>query len=190
MGPSWRLIVGMRRESASGDPDRLIARIAAGQHGAVTFQQLMGTGLSDGAIRRRLRAGRLHRLHRGVYAVGHPGLSKEGWWMAAVLGAGEGAVLSHRAAGALWQLLPPASQIHVTVPGYAGRERRNGFVLHRSGTLRSEDCTIRDRIPVTTPERTLADLRRILPRGEFNEAVRKAELRRYPVDVGLPSDRT
>src|SRR5215208_6218146 len=148
----------MREESAIPRADRAIARLAARQHGVVSFHQLICAGIDRNGIWRRVKAGRLHRIHRGVYAVGHPGLSKEGWWMAAVLAAGKGAVLSHRAAGALWQLLPPPSRIDVTVPGHGGRKPRDGFVLHRSKTLRVAECTIRDRIPVTTPARTLADL--------------------------------
>jgi very-short-patch-repair endonuclease len=131
----------------------------------------------------------MHRIHRGVYAVGHTGLSAEGRWMAAVLACGPGAVLSHRAAGALWQLLPPPSQIDVTVPGHAGRKRRDGFVVHRSRTLDASDCTFRDRIPVTTPARTVADLRNVLSREDFAEAVRKAELKRLPVSPPTESDR-
>jgi very-short-patch-repair endonuclease len=180
----------VRRKSATASPDRLIARIAARQHGVISLAQLIGTELSDSTIRRRVKASRLHRIHRGVYAVGHRGLSNEGWWMAAVLACGEGAVLSHWAAGALWQLLPPPSQIDVTVPGNGGRKRRNGFVVHRSRTLRTEDRLIREGIPVTTPARTLADLRAVLPREEFNEAVRKAELRRLAVGPVLEGDRT
>jgi very-short-patch-repair endonuclease len=109
--------------------------------------------------------------------------------MAAVLACGPGAVLSHRAAGALWQLLPPPSQIDVTVPGHAGRKRRDGFVVHRSRTLDASDCTFRDRIPVTTPARTVADLRNVLSREDFAEAVRKAELKRLPVSPPTESDR-
>ena len=71
-----------------------------------------------------MRAGRLHRVHRGVYAVGHPGLSSEGRWMAAVLACGDGAVLSHRSAAELWELLPAAKgDVHVTLPG-RGRPRQ------------------------------------------------------------------
>jgi very-short-patch-repair endonuclease len=189
MGRVRRISCGMRNLSATRGPDRLIARIAARQHGVISRRQLVDAGLTKFAIHRRAQAGRLHRIHRGVYAVGHPGLSPEGKWMAAVLACGEGALLSHRAAGALWQLLPPPSQIDVTVSGHAGRERRDGFVVHRSKTLGPADSTIRDRIRVTSPRRTLADLRAVLPKEEFNEAVRKAELRRLPVGPLAESDR-
>jgi hypothetical protein len=144
----------MRGELATAE--QLVAAIAARQHGVVTFAQLLGAGLSKGAIDRRVRSGRLHRVYRGVYAVGHPGLSSEGWWMGAVLACGEGAVLSHRPAAMLWKLLPVSDcDPHVTVAGTNGRSSRDGLILHRSSSLRKGDTTRRVGIPVTTPARTL-----------------------------------
>ena len=78
-----------------------IARIAARQHGVVRYDQLRWAGLVPSAITRRVRSGRLHRLHRGVYAVGHTDLTREGKWIAAVFACGEGAVLSHESAAHL-----------------------------------------------------------------------------------------
>src|SRR4029453_17902165 len=87
----------MPEEVVKGSPDAAIARIAARQHGVLSTAQLRACGLSSSAIGDRTGAGRLHRIHRGVYAVGHPNLSYEGGWMAAILACGEGAVLSHSA---------------------------------------------------------------------------------------------
>src|SRR5436190_9242742 len=81
-----------------------VANLAARQHGVVTVGQLYSLGLSDRHVRHRVAAGWLHRLHRGIYAVGHRNLAREGWWMAAVLACGEDAVLSHQAAAELWKL--------------------------------------------------------------------------------------
>ena len=78
--------------------------VAAKQHGLVTLTQLMEAGLSRSGVKRRVAAGRLHRIHRAVYAVGHRGLSNEGRWMAAVLACGPSAVLSHRAAAEHWAM--------------------------------------------------------------------------------------
>ena len=108
----------------------------------------------------------MHRLYRGVYAVGHRNLSREGRWIAAVLACGEGAALSHESAAHLWgrsPTSPPSS--HVTVPGYGGRVRREGIVLHRSATLTPKDVTKRKGIAVTTPARTAADLGWTTPRS-------------------------
>jgi very-short-patch-repair endonuclease len=138
---------------------RVAAQIAANQHGVVSAAQLARAGLSPDAIKRWVQAGRLHRLYRAVYAVGHTNLSAEGHWLAAVLACGEGAVLSHESAAALWGISPRCpSIVHVTVPSHNGRRKRKGIRLHRSATLDSADVTRRRNIPVTTHERTLRDL--------------------------------
>ena len=166
------------------------AEIAARQHGVVTVTQLMGAGLTATAVRNRIRSGRLHRIHRGVYAVGHRGLSNEGRWMAAVLACGEGAALSHRSAAELWALLAPrGGPVQVTIPSDVGRKRRAGIDLDRSPSLPDAATTLRNRIAVTTPARTLADLRRTAPAAILRRALREAEFR--GLDVGsVPSDRT
>jgi predicted transcriptional regulator of viral defense system len=148
----------MREESAR--PDSLVARLAARQHGVVTFEQLLACGVSRSGITRQVKSGRLHRIHRGVYALGHKRLTFEGRCMAAVLACGEGAVASHRAAGTLWGMLPPSpGPVEVTVHGYGGRRKRRGIIVHRSITLRPELVIRRHNIPVTQPARTLQDLR-------------------------------
>jgi very-short-patch-repair endonuclease len=180
----------MRAKNARSGSDRTVARVAARQHGVVTFTELDEAGIDHSGISRRVQAGRLHRIHRGVYAVGHAGLSNEGRWMAAVLACGPGAVLSHRAAGAIWEVNPPPSQIDVTVPGHAGRERRAGLKVHRSVTLLPSQWTIHQGIPVTTAARTLADLRRVLSDDGFAEALRKAEFLRLSLDNRFELDHT
>jgi very-short-patch-repair endonuclease len=163
----------MRKESAT--PDVVAGGIASQQHGVVSIGQLAAAGLDSAAINRRLRTGRLHRVHRGVYAVGHTGLSNEGRWMAAVLACGEGSVLSHTAAAGLWRLLqPPSGAIDVTVPGDGGRRKRPRIRLHRSRTLAAEVTTLRHNIPVTTPARTIADLRRVVSDPQLRGAIREA----------------
>jgi very-short-patch-repair endonuclease len=140
-------------------PDRTVAEIAARQHGVVTRKQLLWAGLSPKAITRRVQAGRLHRLYRGVYAVGHTNLSREGRWLGAVFACGEGAVLSHASAAHLWKISPTSpSTIHVTVPATSGRTKRPGIRLHNSTALTPSETTQRRGIPVTTHARTLRDL--------------------------------
>lgn len=164
--------------------------MAANQHGVVTSAQLERLGLGRHALTRRLKANRLFRVHRGVYAVGHPGLSREGAWIAAVFACGMGAVLSHGSAAALWNLLEPPGLIHVTVPGHAARRRRPGLRIHRSVTLDSEQVTRRRGIPVTTPARTLLDLRRTIPTARYAKALREAEYLRLSIGPRLSSDGT
>lgn len=104
--------MGTKRVEPSAE--QAIAALAGLQHGVVSLSQMLGAGLSRGAVKRRSAGGRLHRVHRGVYAVGHSCLTDHGRWMAAVLAAGPGTVLSHRSAGALWGLCPPPTgAVHV-----------------------------------------------------------------------------
>ena len=79
-----------------------IGRLAERQHGVVALRQLQLLGLSKSAVSRRARGGRFHRIHRGVYAVGHPKLTGYGHWMAAVLACGPRRALSHRSSAGLW----------------------------------------------------------------------------------------
>ena len=175
---------------AIAKPDRVIAAIAGRQHGVVTLTQLYAAGMTWRMVELRVRAGRLHRIHRGVYAVGHRALSNEGRWRAAVLAAGEGAVLSHRSAAGLWGLLKPRGQPpHVTTSGGTGRRKRPGLVVHRSSTLRPRDVTRRASIPVTAPARTIADLRLVAGSAEVRRAIRQAEYLGLPLEE-RHSDRT
>jgi predicted transcriptional regulator of viral defense system len=155
-------------------PDAEIAALAASQHGVVARSQLLALGLSNSTINRRVRAGRLHRLHHGVYAVGHPVLTVEGRWMAAALATG--GALSHATAAAAWDLRPRgAGAIHVTVP-HTGRAHRRGIRLHRS-RLEPQDTTTRRAIPITTPARTIIDLARTLTGRPLEHALDLADQR-------------
>jgi very-short-patch-repair endonuclease len=163
----------MRDLRANSDP--VIARIASRQHGVVTSSQLREAGLSKHAISRRLRVGRLHSLHRSVYAVGHTKLSFEGRCMAAVLALGEGAAVSHLSAAALWGMLKPhPGPIQVTVQGDGGRRKRRGITVHRSSTLIAGVSLLRDGIRVTKAARTLQDLHRAVSTETYRGAVRRA----------------
>jgi very-short-patch-repair endonuclease len=126
--------------------------LATRQHGVVARWQL---NLSRSALQSRVNTGRLHRIHRGVYAVGHRKLTREGLWMAAVLAYGPGAVLSHRSAAALWGLWSGSAHVDVTVR--AARRSRKTIRVH-CGDLHPEDVTIRENISVTSVARTILDL--------------------------------
>jgi predicted transcriptional regulator of viral defense system len=155
---------------------RSLAELAARQHGVVNRDQLRSLGFSDSAIDRRSRSGSLHRLHAGVYAVGHPLVSQHGRWLAAVLACGEGAVLSGRSAAALHGLRRGRErliEVMVTRPG--GRKPAPGLVVHRHPTLAREETCVADAIPVTTPARTLLDLAAAVRGRELARAVERAE---------------
>jgi very-short-patch-repair endonuclease len=182
----------MREEGVEGRRDAAIARIAGRQHGVVSVQQLYTAGLTPEAIRRRVVAGHLHRVYRGVYAVGHAGLSNEGRWMAAVTACGVGAALSHRSAAELWGMLKPSDgPVHVTVPVAGGRKQRAGIRIHRSPYLTKAVTTLQRGIWVTRPDQTIADLRRVAPPALVRRAIRQAEYDQLPVgEHGRETSRT
>ncbi len=174
----------MPSERRVPDPTRLeivdqrLAALAERQHGVVSARQLAALGLPQRAVSHRAAAGRLHRIHRGVYAVGHRVLTVNGRRMAAVLAAGPGAALSHASAAALWEIRPTsATRIDVTVPTTGGRAKRPGLRIHRTPTLADDEVTERQRIRVTTPARTLLDLASSLPRRALERALDEAESR-------------
>jgi very-short-patch-repair endonuclease len=157
------------------DTDLEIAALAGDQHGVVARSQLLHAGLTAEAIKRRVRAGRLHRVHAGVYAVGHRVLTREGRWMAAVLACGPKAVLSHATAAAAWDLRRAGTVIHVTVPGRGGGKAPRGVRLHRSPTLTPAEITDYRGIPVTRVARTIIDLARIVSEDELERIVDLAD---------------
>jgi hypothetical protein len=171
--------------------DRRIAEISRRQHGVVDVKQLRAAGLDSAAVARRAAAGRLHSVHRGVYAVGHTALSWRGRWTAAVLAAGDGAVLSHHSAAALWEFLRPlGGPIDLSVPGAAGKRGRAGLRIHRSRTLGPRVTTWRHGIPVTTPARTIADLEGTVAPYLLRRAIRQAEIAGHRLGAGVTVHRT
>jgi very-short-patch-repair endonuclease len=157
--------------------DGRIAVLAEAQHGVVSRAQLLIAGLGAGGIEFRLRVGRLHRLHRGVYAVGHRRVSREGRWVAAVLACGDGAALSHTTAAALWDLRrTSAARVHVTVPTNAGLRQREGIAVHRARALLPGEVTRHEEsgICVTSPARTLLDVAGMLRAGALERAVEQS----------------
>lgn len=156
-------------------PGQELSTLAKRQHGVVSIRQLRSLfGYSQDHVERLTTAGHLHRLHHGVYAVGHTDLSRHGRCLAAVLASGPGALLSHYSAAWLWGLSPTQPfPVHVTSP--VQRAARRPILLHRSRTLTDADRALREGIPVTSVARTLLDqaalvrardLRRLLKRSE------------------------
>lgn len=211
----------MREENAR--PDMRVARLAQRQHGVVADWQLKANGLSSSAISRRVASGWLHRMHQGVYAVGHRGSSIHTTWMAAVLACGKasrlilgdkaietdemgstmtildywGAALSHHSAASLWKLSPPrGGSVDVSIRGYGGRTKRAGIRLHRSRLLLPDSVTLYSGVPVTTPVRTIADLRRVssgraplVSPKELRSAIRQANFLGLPIGEEEGRDR-
>jgi len=151
--------------------------LVSAQHGVVARRQLLALGFGARSIEHRIERGRLHRVARGVYAVGWPGLNQRRRWMVAVLGCGEGAALSHRSAAALWEIGGERQgRVDISV--------RRRCELHPPGlrvrgrpTLAAEDIWDRDDIPVTSPARTLVDLATELGPVAVERAVNDADKR-------------
>ena len=169
--------------------DVQVAQLAARQHGVVSRRQLLASGLSHDAIWRRTRAGRLHRVHAGVYSVGHRLLMPHAPYLAAVLACGDRAVLSHRSAAALWGLLPTGSgPIEVTIP-LGGGDRRMGIAVHVTRIFDIPYLTECEGIPCTTVARTLLDLAAVgsprLLRRALEQALFLRIFDRGPLDAAL-----
>ena len=156
------------------DWDRAIAAVAGRQHGVITRQQLLAIGVTDGGIRSREAAGRLHRLHSGAFAVGLPPRRAHPYWLAAVLVCGTDASLSYAAAAALLRMRSSsASLIDVTSPTGAGRGRE-GIRAHRA-VVPCWQLTIVDGIPTTTVARTIVDLAGVLSPGRLEYTIHRAQ---------------
>jgi hypothetical protein len=124
-------------------------------------------------VHNAVRSGRLHRVHHGVYALGHTLLRPEGHRLAAVLACGPGAVLSHRSAAAHWELLATSQQrIDVTAP--RTRQGVPGIRLHTSRSLDAQDTTRHEGIPITTVHRTLLDLAATTRADQLENALAQA----------------
>jgi very-short-patch-repair endonuclease len=179
-----------------GQLEGAIRRLADEQYGVVSRSQLSELGVGPDAIDHRLELGHVHRVYRGVYStVGLRLLTRNGRWMAAILFCGPGAVLSYRAAAALWGIRR-GTAIEITVP--RALHRRRGIRLHRAD-LPDDEVTVHHGIPTTTVPRTLLDLSAVLQRDEWRSALRQAEqlrltdrlsladlTERYPRKPGIP----
>jgi very-short-patch-repair endonuclease len=155
--------------------DAATAALAERQHGVVSREQLLRLGFEAGAIGRRLRAGRLHQLHPGVYSVGHGLVRREGRWMAAVLACGPGAVLSHWSAAALWMIRPNSrTRIDVTVPHPS---RSSALIRRHVSRVPGDERGVEEGIPVTSVPRTILDLAASEPEEVVVSMLREMEFR-------------
>jgi very-short-patch-repair endonuclease len=170
--PAERSVNTPEAYQASTRPDLRVAALAADEWGVLSTDELRGCGLSLNAIAVRARNGRLHQVHRGVYAVGHPNVGLEGRFLAAVKACGPTAVLSHFSAAALYELLPWDDR-YPEVTTTAARSHR-GIRTHRSSVLAVDDITRHKGIPITTPARTVVDLAAKLDYRPLRRAVRQA----------------
>ncbi len=163
------------RDLGNTRPDLRVARLAAMQWGVVSARELRECGIQGNAVTARVHRGWLHPIHRGVYAVGHDNPPLEGRFLAAVKACGEGTVLSHFAAAAHLGLVRwDGRAIEVTVTTSHARVHR-GIRVHRTAQLMSSDIGRHERIPTTSPARTLVDLAATLDERRLRRAVRQAQ---------------
>jgi very-short-patch-repair endonuclease len=167
-------VMEIRSAYRSSDTARQqIAVVAAAQKGVITILQLRALGFSSQTIARLRAKGHLHRIHTGVYAVGHTALTLHGRWLAAVLACGQDAVLSHHAAAALHELRTnPSGLIDVTAPG---KRAHDGVRCHTTRSLPASEKTAIDAIPVTTLARTFVDYAETATKRHLNQALAAAE---------------
>lgn len=149
--------------------------LARRQHAVVARRQLLEAGFTPKAIRHRVKSGRLHPLMTGVYAVGRPQISREGRWMAAILACGEGAMLSHRSAAALWGFGEEhPDYIEISVRRHH-KVRRPGIRVHDRAGLWNRDIGSHLGIPVTQPVRTFLDLANVTGPKTVERAINEAD---------------
>lgn len=174
-GNDWR-VPRPQLDKLANSPDARVAVLAAEQDGMVSLAQLIACGLSHDAVTTRVRTGRLYRLHRGVYAVGHPAVSIRGRQRAAVLACGASAVLSHFSAAVFWGLVESSDRLpQVSVADAAGRGVA-GVRVHRRPALPAADVWTRSAMRVTSPAHTLLDVAADLTEHELRRTVRRAQV--------------
>ena len=158
--------------------DAPLVSLAAAQYGVVTVAQLRAAGVPGNVVSKRVRRGELHRVHPGVYAFGHPALSREGRWLAAVFAGGVGAVLSHLSGGALILRL---DRFELGDPDVIVLRRHRpvaGVRLRSARRLDPRDVTTCRGIPVTTIARMLVDLTDVLTAHQLVFVIKEAAYRK------------
>ncbi len=156
--------------------DAELNRIASRQHRIVTTRRLRCLGFSRSWVTRQVGDGQIVRLHHGVYLVGPGPPTLKGRWLAAVLGAGESALLAKTSAAALWDIAKPrGSRVDVLIPASRRAAKLHGVRIHRCRRIHPDDISVVDSIPVTSVERTLCNLAPILPYADLKRAFERAE---------------
>jgi very-short-patch-repair endonuclease/predicted transcriptional regulator of viral defense system len=174
----------VRKETPDfGTKPSSLAVIAAKQHGVVTRAQLLAAGFGPDAVTSWLRAGRLYKLHRGVFSVGYLSPSPYAPMMAAVLACGPRSAISHASAATLWEIAGCApNRVEVTT---TDKRSHRGIAVHWTRRLTSDDITTRHNIPVTTLARTLVDLASTLDARALARALNEARIKHRLRDATL-----
>ena len=170
-----------RALQVEGTGDRGLAEVAAAQRALVHRTQLRDLGISRGSHDHRLAVGSLHRVLPSVLSLVHPLIEPWAAETAALLYAGENAVLSHETAAALWGLTAIPSFVAITLIGRKV-ESQPALRQHRVKTVDIRDVRLHQGFPVTAPARTLIDcastsrVDRLLNEARALKLVKDAEL--------------
>ncbi len=182
--------IGGTLHQLSVPADALIADLAGSQHGVVTRRQLLELGVTADALRHRLRSDRLHRLHPGVYAVGHRALGRDGDLLALLLACGPTAFLGARTALAFHRVLEDRrTSCDVVLPGRGGTRGPDRAIVSRMGTVDWRDVAVVRGIRVATVARALVDAAGALDDRSLAKTIAEADylrvLDRRAVDAAL-----
>lgn len=173
----------MARISNSATIGRAVAHLASRQHGVASRKQLRRLGLTDDAVLRWLRDGRIHRVQRGVYAIGRADLDAQGRIQAAVLACGAQAIVSHRSAAYLLGIGARAPLVvDVTPPGQRGRAI-DGVRFHSVPFPARSELILVDGIPCTDASRTIVDLAGTYGEAQLRDSIERAATERS-LDLG------
>ena len=147
-----------------------MSRVAAGQWGLFTTAQAARAGITRIQLSRLADAGVLERLGRGVYVTtsttGDQYLPLRAAWLALdptrtaeerLVEPATTSVVSHASAAGLHRLGDLLDDRHEFTSARRKQTTRTGIVTHRAD-LPDHDITVVDGLPVTTAERTIADL--------------------------------
>jgi very-short-patch-repair endonuclease len=161
-----------------------LAEAAERQAGIVSGRQLVALGFGRGAIAYRRKTGRLHPHHPGVFSVGYPRRDWRARMFAALLYAGDDAVLSHGTGLAVWEIRPLTDEVQLTVAGRQVRPRP-GLHVSRVSALKVRDVRMHRGLPVTAPARCLLDHAADADDDEIERALAEARMRRLVSDADL-----
>ncbi|HMG31428.1 MAG TPA: hypothetical protein VK585_15045 [Jiangellaceae bacterium] len=131
-------------------PPSMPAGLLETQAGVVSTGQLTGSDVAIELAKKRVRAGRWQRLHRGVFAVFSGPVNRQAQIWGALLRCGTGATASHVTAAELEALCERIDErVHVTIPAHRRvRGRYEGIVVHHAHRLGQS------RHPTKLPQRT------------------------------------
>jgi hypothetical protein len=147
----------------------LLAAHFSRHHGLISRSEATQLGLSRSAVGRRIASGEWKRVHPEVYRLVAAPESRAQRALAACLWAGEGSVVSHRAALSLWGFVAEVDGEEVTTPHR--RDSRPDVRVHRARWLSPKDITTKDGVPVTTPERMAVDLAGLLDDSSLSDVL-------------------